>query len=132
MTGHVHNACFYFSVCESFTSRSVHFRIVGRRFCIDSKDWVVDCMPVYLRDGSAQTIICAATLRQKLKITLSILPSHSIQTRGQPFAALTLKRQAPDSHRLAGLVVKASASRAEDPGFESRLHRDFFGVQSYQ
>ena len=33
---------------------------------------------------------------------------------------------------LAGLVVKASASRAEDPGFESRLRRDFFGVESYQ
>ena len=31
-----------------------------------------------------------------------------------------------------GLVVKASASRAEDPGFESRLRRDFFGVESYQ
>ena len=30
------------------------------------------------------------------------------------------------SHRLVGLVVKASASRAEDPGFESRLRRDFF------
>ena len=29
--------------------------------------------------------------------------------------------------RLVGLVVKASASRAEDPGFESRLRRDFFG-----
>ena len=27
---------------------------------------------------------------------------------------------------LFGLVVKASASRAEDPGFESRLRRDFF------
>ena len=27
--------------------------------------------------------------------------------------------------RLAGLVVKASASRAEDPGFQSRLSRDF-------
>ena len=27
---------------------------------------------------------------------------------------------------------KASASRAKDPGFESRLHRDFFGVKSYQ
>ena len=27
--------------------------------------------------------------------------------------------------RLVGLVVKASASRAEDPGFESRLSRDF-------
>ena len=34
--------------------------------------------------------------------------------------------------RLVGLVVKASASRAEDPGFESRLRRDFFGVESYQ
>ena len=31
------------------------------------------------------------------------------------------------SDRLAGLVVKASASRAEDPGFESRLRRDFSG-----
>ena len=31
------------------------------------------------------------------------------------------------SHRLVGLVVKASASRAEDPGFESHLRRDFSG-----
>ena len=35
-------------------------------------------------------------------------------------------------NRLVGLVVKASASRAEDPGFQSRLRRDFFGVESYQ
>ena len=35
-------------------------------------------------------------------------------------------------HRLVGLVVKVSASRAEGPGFESRLRRDFFGVESYQ
>ena len=34
--------------------------------------------------------------------------------------------------RLIGLVVKASASRAEGPGFESRLRRDFFGVELYQ
>ena len=34
--------------------------------------------------------------------------------------------------RLVGLVVKASASRAEGPGFESRLRRDFFGAESYQ
>ena len=33
---------------------------------------------------------------------------------------------------LDGLVVKASASRAEGPGFESRLRRDFFGVELYQ
>ena len=30
-------------------------------------------------------------------------------------------------HRLAGLVVKVSGSRAENPGFESRLRRDFSG-----
>ena len=36
------------------------------------------------------------------------------------------------SDRLVGLMVKASASRAEDPGFKSRFRRDFFGVESYQ
>ena len=35
-------------------------------------------------------------------------------------------------NRLVGLVVKASASREEGPGFESCLRRDFFGVESYQ
>ena len=34
--------------------------------------------------------------------------------------------------RLVGLVVKAFASREEDPEFESRLRRDFFRVESYQ
>ena len=52
-------------------------------------------MRVYLRDGSAQTILRAATLRQKLQIQLSISPSHSILTPGQPIPALTLKCQAP-------------------------------------
>ena len=30
-------------------------------------------------------------------------------------------------NRLAGVVVKASVSEAEGPGFESRLRRDFSG-----
>ena len=33
----------------------------------------------------------------------------------------------PSADRLVGLVVKVSASRAEDPDFESRLRRDFSG-----
>ena len=33
------------------------------------------------------------------------------------------------SYRPVGLVVKASASRVEDPGLESRLRRVFFGVE---
>ena len=35
-------------------------------------------------------------------------------------------------YRLVGLVVKAYASRAEDPGFESHLRLDFSGVESFQ
>ena len=35
-------------------------------------------------------------------------------------------------NRLVGLVVKASASGAEDPGFKSRLRRDFSGGESYR
>ena len=31
------------------------------------------------------------------------------------------------AYRLVGLVVKASASGEEDPGFESQLRRDFSG-----
>ena len=44
----------------------------------------------------------------------------------------TDQNHSPSIYNLVGLVVKASASRAEDPGFESRLHRDIFGVESYQ
>ena len=32
-----------------------------------------------------------------------------------------------DQHRLVGLVVKAPALRVEDPGFDSRMGRDFSG-----
>ena len=46
------------------------------------------------------------------------------------FAGIVYATQFDD--RLVGLVVKVSASRAEDPGFESRLRRDFSGVESYQ
>ena len=52
-------------------------------------------MLVYLRDGSAETVACSATLRQNLQIKLSIPPSHSILTLGQPVPALTLLHQVP-------------------------------------
>ena len=47
------------------------------------------------------------------------------------FAAL--EADALTADLLVGLVVKASASRAEDPGFHFRLRcGDFSGVESYQ
>ena len=39
---------------------------------------------------------------------------------------------ADSSDGLVGLVVRVSAWRAEDPGFESYLPQDFSRVESYQ
>ena len=50
---------------------------------------------MYLKDGSAQTSLRAATLRQKLQIKLSTSPSHSILTPGRLVPTLTLSRKAP-------------------------------------
>ena len=47
-------------------------------------------MLVYLRDGSARTVVRAATLRQKMQIMLSTSPRRSILTPGLPVPAPTL------------------------------------------
>ena len=58
---------------------------------------------------------------QMLMNTLTNTPPHHYRLGG---IVVTRPRS---SDRLDGLVVMASASRAEDPGFESRLCRDFSG-----
>ena len=59
-----------------------------------------------------------------------VTPSQDVK-QGVNFSKRPL-HQLAFSHRLVGLVVQPSASKAEGPGFESRLRRDFFGVESYQ
>ena len=64
-------------------------------------------------------------------------PHNTERHRGDQFPSVGVQftgtdRSSSPHHRLVGLVVKASASRAEGPGFESRWSRDFFGVESYQ
>ena len=68
-------------------------------------------MLVYLRGGPAQTKLRAATLRQMLWNQLSISPSHSLLTPGQPaLAPKTLDRVA------TGLpIVKTVTLQAERP-----------------
>ena len=46
-----------------------------------------------------------------------------------PLVPAFLRLDVPD--RLVGLVVKAFVSRAEDPGFESRLRRENFSGSSH-
>ena len=79
--------------------------------------------------------ISAAWAKQSLKATLSVAgtsisqQSPSVQTGQSVSEGHTYPGSSPaqSHHRLAGLVVKSSASGAEDPGFESRLRRDFSG-----
>ena len=54
-------------------------------------------MLVYLGDGTAPTVLCAATLILKVQIKLAISNSHGMLTLGQPVPALTCKNQVPDS-----------------------------------
>ena len=87
-------------------------------------------MRVYLRNGSAQTSVRAATLRYKLQVKLSTSPSHTILTLGQPFPTLTLQRQAPGrvarcnayflSHWYDSTQKKFSTAQA---GIEPRICR---------
>ena len=60
---------------------------------------------------------CLGWLRPPVQHASSLPPSPPPPT---PFLHSSL-------NRLLGLLVKASASRAEDPGFESRLRWDFSG-----
>ena len=52
---------------------------------------------------------------------------NSKHEQRQPFSGVTHPCIVCYADRLAGLVVKASASSAEDPWFDSHLRRDFSG-----
>ena len=76
-------------VGEELTVSSSQCVEVGEELTVLFVCWLLN-MLVYLKDGSAQAILRAATLRQKLQIQLSTSPSHSILTPGRPVPALTL------------------------------------------
>ena len=61
--------------------------------------WLLACLTsqhhASVSRGRVYSLLRAATVRQKLPTTLSISPSHSILTPGQPVPALTLQRQVP-------------------------------------
>ena len=127
-------------------------RIQYLRVIIDSELMTVTLTP----ERSSDMISCCLTIVKKETVTIRDLakvigkivasfpavmygPLHCkqlekekktalIQNAGRFDRRMTLSSQ----NRLVGLVVKASASRAGDPGFESRLRQDFFGVKSYQ
>ena len=110
---------FVFIFCETARTRrfSVIFAKVQWHPCILSYS-----IPFYSRQ-------CPSTARMSPSPESNFLcPLLSLSI---PFPVAPQCHLSSDA-RLVGSVVKASASRAEDPGFESRLRRDFSGVESYQ
>ena len=70
-------------------------------------------------------------IHTKLYMRLTVL-SVVMLCLDQAWELFWIKTWLVISDRLVGLVVKASALRAEGPGFQSHLRLDFFGVESYQ
>ena len=73
---------------------------------------------VYLREGSASTMVRAATLRQKVHIKLAVSSAHSILTPGQGARTLILQPQASDmvETRVNHLRVTDRTRQGSDPG----------------
>ena len=82
---------------------------------------------VYLRDGSAQTIVHAATLRWKLQIKLSISPSHSILT----LVSSSVKMVQADQSQRSTLPVEGILSTEGENCDPSKQHIDGFRPEWY-
>ena len=76
---------------------------------------------------SCQTLLLSHARSLSLSVALSSIPRKRRQKDEAKKKQRQLHRPCAFTDRLVGLVVKASASRAEDPEFESRLRRDFSG-----
>ena len=75
---------------------------------------------MYLKDGSARTIVRAATPRQTLQIQLAISPSNHVLIQGQPVPALTLSRQAPGKVAIGVLLLSYWCVPTAQAGIEPR------------
>ena len=72
---------------------------------------------VYPKDGFSQRTVRASTPKQKVQLKFAVSLSPSALISDPPLLT---------PNRVVDIVVKASASRAADPGFDSRLRREFF------
>ena len=87
---------------------------------------------VTVRLKSLAAFLINLTFAQGHKAAQDRIPLTARSNGESEVCLATFSENLPAWDRLVGLVVKASASRAEYPGFESRLRRDFSGVESYQ
>ena len=130
----------FLTTINSSSSRAAIF--VRARDTHSSASWVGSGIPVHLdpyryavprQPVSVHALGITAAYRQPECLTPSpLLDKPASRCNHRPPCWHGGEASAPRQDRLVGLVVKAFASRAGDPEFESRWRRDFFGVESYQ
>ena len=76
------------------------------------------CLPPSMSDVSLCHFLCC------MHLSRLISPRVSVTHEQQSLSAFI--------HRLVGLVVRVSTSRADSQGIDSCLRQDFFRVESYQ
>ena len=122
----------YPAICRSRSTDTVSLLFLFLHFLPINHQLRSVCMFVYL---SACLPVCVSVyllLPLCLRFFLSFVLSYSLSFLLSLFLSSFISLPCLSCclsvffHRLGGLVVKASVSRAEDPGFESRLRRDFF------
>ena len=88
-------------------------------------------MPYYLIHGrhtQLNSFCKKKKKKKKKKVNKPDRRRNAFVTRQNPnYVSISDQLSFAQGDRLVGLVVKASASRAEDPGFESRLRQEFSG-----
>ena len=136
----VGSCCCFSYVYPFYTSYSFTWRYC--RYFHTTKVTGVKAQRLCCMLSSNQCILTSEVIPQ-LEVEKKILPMgkfscslhvHATLHVAGPVCSLhnAVKKQLRFPNHLVGLVDMASTSRAEDPGFESRLSRDFSGVESYQ
>ena len=113
-------------------------RFRNKIICSSSASFEVSCTTglekggVHLRISRTQGGRLTTRSPQRWDINSGVVSTRTGQWAPPLLARLTGVWQASLAVPPRWPNGKASASRAEGPGFESRLRRDFFGVESYQ
>ena len=108
----------------------------GMQRCVSRWDWSARCPHTLTgRDRKFELQLLSRTFDLQLLSQCGSTyncPGRSVLR----YASMLLKRPAANQQQHQDMYLLssqlASASRAEGPGFESRLRRDFFGAESYQ
>ena len=126
-----------YTVCGPLSVHSVCVLSVHSVWSADSTQFVVRCQYTVCGPLSVHSVWFAVSTQCVVRCQYTVcgpLSVHSVWSTVSTQCLVRCQYTVSDLQlldRLVGLVVKTSASRAEDSGFESRLRLDFSGSNHY-